>query len=86
MSAEIRLRARRRVGELSAALEPAPNQHARSSAGTSKSEALEAAGLSRSEAHRCEQLARVQVAKFEAGSRAVVASTCLEEARRSEVG
>ena len=64
--AEIRLRARRRIGELSAALETAPNQHARSGGGTTKVEALAAAGISKTEAHRCEQIARVPVAAFEA--------------------
>jgi len=64
--AEIRLRARRRVGELSAELDTAANQHARRSGATSKREALSAAGLSKDEAHRCEQLARVPEASFEA--------------------
>ena len=93
--AEIRLRARRRVGELSAALgtaqgvrgEPLP------SAGK-KSDALAAAGLSTSEAHRCEQIAKVPVARFEtyiatqtaAGKTVtadeVVAKTAREQKRR----
>lgn len=67
--AEIRLRARRRVGELSAALETAPSGRAAlscSEPGTSKIEALEAAGLSRTEAHRCEQIAKVPPERFEA--------------------
>jgi len=92
--AEIRLRARRRVGELSAALETAQgsNQH-RSTAGT-KLEALAAAGLSKVEAHRCEQIAKVPVARFEtyiatqtaAGKTVtadeVVAKTAREQKRR----
>ena len=64
--AEIRLRARRRVGELSAALDTA--QGARSEllpAAGKKSDALAAAGLSTSEAHRCEQIAKVPASAFE---------------------
>lgn len=52
--AEIRLRARRRIGELSAGLETAPSGRAAvslPSTGKSKSEALSAAGISKSEAH-----------------------------------
>lgn len=61
----IRLRARRRIGELSAALEPAPNHRTRSSGGTTKGDALAAAGLTKAEAHRCEKLARVDAVEFE---------------------
>lgn len=67
--AEIRLRARRRVGELSAALDKAPSGRASVSLpsdGKSKTDALAAAGLSSSEAHRCEQIAKVPEEKFEA--------------------
>lgn len=69
--AEIRLRARRRVGELSAALETAQGFAApiRRSVATNtpatKREALAAAGLSKDEAHRCEQIAKVPAARFE---------------------
>jgi len=66
--AEIRLRARRRVGELSAALETSERARTdlRPDLGTqTKTEALEAAGLSKSEAHRCEQIAKVPAATFE---------------------
>lgn len=66
--AEIRLRARRRVGELSAALEKVPviqNLQGSNSGTLGKEAALEAAGLSRTEAHRCEQLAKVPEAAFE---------------------
>ncbi len=64
-AAKIRLRAKRRIGELSKALEVAPAgrpaenmSHARDKLG-GKREALKAAGLSKSEAHRCEQVAAV---------------------------
>jgi N6-adenosine-specific RNA methylase IME4 len=66
--AEIRLRARRKVGELSSALESGAGRNLPNVPNLeqpSKSEALEAAGLSRTEAHRCEQLARVPEAAFE---------------------
>lgn len=68
--AEIRLRARRRIGELSAALDKSkgganPTATLRDGA-TSKREALAAAGISKDEAHRCEQLARVPEADFDA--------------------
>lgn len=57
-------RARRRVGELSAALdsvqgENLPNVPAVGHTG--KREALAAAGISKSEAHRCEQIAAMRV-------------------------
>src|SRR5215207_1572682 len=60
MSAEIRLRAKRRIGELSADLEKA--QHAGPGSvlpkcGKYKAEVLKEVGVSTSEAHRCEQLA-----------------------------
>lgn len=74
--AEIQLRAKRRIGELSAALET--NEHRlnrRPSSGTpEKRAALAAAGLSKSEAHRCEQLARVDASEFEAYCREKVAA------------
>jgi hypothetical protein len=54
-----RLHARRKLGELSAALD-AIGHRKRSGDGTqSKQQALAAAGLSKTEAHRCEQIARV---------------------------
>lgn len=66
--AEIRLHARRRIGELSAALET--NEHRlnrRPDDGTpTKLEALASAGISKTEAHRCEQIARVPAAEFAA--------------------
>ena len=65
--AEIRLRARRRVGELTASLETAKgaNQHLSSGGKKHKSEALKAAGLSITEAHRCERIAQVPEHDFE---------------------
>ena len=64
--AEIRLRARRRIGELSAGLETQDRSVSRSERGTrAKAEALASAGISRTEAHRCEQVARVPFATFE---------------------
>ena len=60
--AEIRLHARRRLGELSAALETVQGENlpnVPASGRTAKAEALAAAGLSKTEAHRCEQIARV---------------------------
>ncbi len=52
--AEIKLRARRCIGELSAGLEQSPNQYARPTAGTSKTQALKSAGLSRRrDTHAC---------------------------------
>jgi N6-adenosine-specific RNA methylase IME4 len=68
-AAKIRLRAKRRIGELSKSLEKAPSgkaAHSRSIDGTSKTEALKAAGLSKAEAHRCEQVATVPEEEFEA--------------------
>jgi N6-adenosine-specific RNA methylase IME4 len=67
--AEIRVRAKRRVGELSAAL-PVSKGGANPSAtlpsgGKSKSEVLQEAGLTTSEAGRCEQLASVAESAFE---------------------
>lgn len=65
--AEIRLRAKRRIGELSADLERAAgaNQHFPNDGKKRKGEALRAAGLSTSEAHRCEQIATVPEEDFE---------------------
>ncbi len=66
--AEIRLRARRKVGNLSAALPAIGHRPGKGSElGTlPKKNALKAAGLSKAEAHRCELLARVPEAAFEA--------------------
>lgn len=63
--AEIELRARRRIGELTAELERAANQHARRNGATSKREALREAGISKDEAHRCERIASVPANTFE---------------------
>lgn len=69
--AEIKLRASRRIGELSAELETDPgagghHRKARPTNGKSlKSQALKSAGLSISVAHRCEQIARVPENEFE---------------------
>jgi hypothetical protein len=58
-AAEIKLRAQRRIGEISASLETQKNQVARPTGGTSKTAALSEVGISRSTAHRYEQLAAI---------------------------
>jgi phage N-6-adenine-methyltransferase len=66
--AEIRLRALRRLGELSKKLKKAPSGRAAVSlpdAGKSKAEVLAAVGLSTSQAHRCEQIADIAEPDFE---------------------
>lgn len=65
---EIRVRAKRKLGELSAALDTSQGFAAiRPTAGmNTKTRALASAGVSTSEAHRCEQLAKVPAADFEA--------------------
>ncbi len=65
--AEIQLRAKRRIGELSAALETIEGEHLKrvpDAGRIAKRAALTEAGLSKSEAHRCEQIARVEEQKF----------------------
>lgn len=64
--AEIRVRARRRLGELSAALETARGKRQVLSSTGKKSDALAAAGISLTESHRCELLARVPAEQFDA--------------------
>jgi len=69
MAAEIRLRAKRRVGEISKTLDkapPGPKDTSHSRDVITKAEALKHAGVSKSEAHRCEQLASVDKREFEA--------------------
>ena len=62
----IRARAFRRLGELSAALPKAANQHAaRSTAETCKIETLNQAGISKAQAHRAERIAAIPAAEFE---------------------
>lgn len=66
--AEIRLRAKRRIGELSAGLET--NEHRLHDRGSSngtptKISTLTAAGISKTEAHRCEQIAAIPAEVFE---------------------
>lgn len=71
MAAEIRLRAKLRIGELSKELDKA--KHGGKGGGSEipapgkvvKSAALKAAGLSTSEAHRCEQLSEIPPKEFE---------------------
>jgi N6-adenosine-specific RNA methylase IME4 len=66
---DIRVRAKRKLGELSAALEHAPvieNVQGRNAATLGKRAALAAAGITKDEAHRCEQLAKVAEPEFEA--------------------
>lgn len=58
-AAEIKLRAQRAIGEISAALEKQKNQAALPSGGKSKSEALADAGISTSTANRYEKLAAI---------------------------
>lgn len=70
-AAEIRLRAKRRIGELSRELEKAEhgpgrgNKRVPNQGKPFKSEALKSAGISPSEAHRCELLASVSDEVFE---------------------
>ena len=70
MAAEIKLRAYRRIGEISAALDKsgggANPQATLPTGGTSKADALKDAGISRSTANRCEQVAKIPEAEFEA--------------------
>jgi N6-adenosine-specific RNA methylase IME4 len=66
--AEIRLRARRRIGELAAALPKATGANLPNVADprrTGKREILKLAGISKDEAYRCEQIARVDEEVFE---------------------
>lgn len=65
-AAEIKLRAQRAIGELSAALEKQTNQSALPSGGKSKSETLADAGISTSAANRYEKLAAIADAAIEA--------------------
>ncbi len=72
MASEIRLRAKRRIGELSAKLETSPRGGKGGGSGlpsagkSAKSAALKAANLSTSEANRCEHIAAVAAEEFEA--------------------
>ena len=66
--AAIRLRAKRRIGELSAQLDNVQGENLPNvprSGSTTKTATLKAAGISTSEAGRCEQIARVPQAAFE---------------------
>lgn len=72
---EIKLRAIRRIGEISRELEKGPSGRASVSlptAGKSKTETLKSAGISTSAAHRAEQLASIPTKQFE---------QCLEQAK-----
>jgi hypothetical protein len=68
-AAEIKLRAIRRIGELSRELEksqPRENNGRLATSGkTAKAKILKEAGLSTSTAHRCEQIAEIPQAEFE---------------------
>ena len=69
MAAEIKLRAYRRVGEISRGLEAAPSGRAavsRPTNGKSKTKTLKDAGISKSTANRCEQIAKIPESEFEA--------------------
>ena len=69
---EVRLRARRRVGELAAALPKATGANLLNVADprrTGKREILKLAGISKDEAHRCEQIARLSSEQFEGAIR-----------------
>ena len=70
--AEVKLRARRRVGEISASLEKiAPKESGgmkkgiRTGANTSKKETLKQAGVSKDVAYRCEKIAEIPEEEFE---------------------
>ena len=66
--AEIRLRALRRIGELSKELDTIRGEHLPNvpvSGSLSKTKVLADAGLSTSQAHRCEQVASIPEGKFE---------------------
>lgn len=66
--AEIRLRARRRIGELTREMEKAQGANLPNVpklGHTAKREAIAAAGISKSEAHRCERIASVPAQAFE---------------------
>ena len=65
-AAEIKLRAQRAIGEISAGLEKQKNQAALPSGGKSKNEALKDAGISTSTANRYEKLASIPDADVEA--------------------
>jgi hypothetical protein len=74
--AEIRIRARVRIGELSAELEKTqgsnlPNVAASRRSGKSKRDTLQAAGISKDEAHRCEKLKALRDADPRAFERVV---------------
>lgn len=67
--AEIRIRAKRRIGELSAALETAKHEGPGAvlpKCGKYKANVLKDAGVSKSEANRCERLAKLDKVEFEA--------------------
>jgi hypothetical protein len=67
-AAEIKLRAQRRVGELSVTLEKEQprddNGRLATSGKTAKSAVLKAAGISTSTAHRCEEIAAIPEQEF----------------------
>lgn len=63
--AEIKIRARRKLGEISQELEKAKNETALPSGGKSKKDVLADAGVSTSVANRCEILADIPEEKFE---------------------
>jgi hypothetical protein len=87
-AAEIRIRAKRRIGEISKTLVKAPSGRAAVSlptAGESKTKTLAAAGISKGEQYRCEKLASVPsedfesyVAKSREGSRIVTSNDLLK--------
>lgn len=67
--AEVRLRARRRIGELSAALPKATGANLPNVADSrrpAKRDILKLAGISKDEAHRCERIAQMDEEAFEA--------------------
>jgi len=64
--AEMKIRARRRSGEISQSLEKSADQYsALPTAGKSKTEVLNDAGINKSVAHRCEKIANIPENKFE---------------------
>ena len=67
--AEVRIRALRRIGELSAALPRATGENLPNvavSGKLGKRAELEAAGISKDQAHKCEKLARISAPEIEA--------------------
>ena len=68
-AAEIKLRAQRRIGEISGGIEKKagrPTILPTTGKNLSKAQTLRSAGISQSPANRCEQIAKIPEAEFEA--------------------